>query len=1368
MKRSLCLFTILVAGASSAHSGSDLHVSPRTDVSVALDTRDNQGLDEWLAAHKRALPSTLTPCPLSCHETRDSSSGAGWFLFDDASRLAACNETMLLDFVVQNEVDDASSQGPKVGIRACTADYSSTMKAAYEPDEQTAALCSTPNHALVEASIRISQYTAGNDDGFAVPDLLSVGYQIVNHFKSQKPSCVENTMAFGYSQSAVIGVFAGAEVHQHGVTTDVLNNFLDYAEKRSVSKTTVVQLCQADGRGADYGIGIVVSSPKHLPFVQEAVKTWVDGRCVSAANGDEEWMTVTVRVPARVESNSKDVEPMVLASVAAHLGSRSRIVARQVCTTTTVNAGDGCWALANRCKITEAKLKEYNPRSDFCKTLVAGEKVCCSSGTLPDTIPPGNPDGTCKTRQVIGGDSCGSLASKCGLTPQDFTKVNTGANLCSTLRVGQHVCCTRGKLPDLRPKPNPDGSCFTYTTKTDDSCSDIAAANGLSVANIEDFNKKTWGWNGCRVLAVQFKLCLSSGTPPMPAPVSNAICGPTVPGTKAPATGTDLSTLNPCPLKVCCNVWGQCGTTDEFCTVSKSETGAPGTSAPGKNGCISNCGRDIVKGPAPSKKIQVAYFEAWNHKRKCLTMDVDQIDTAKYTHIHFAFADVTKDFKVDVSAVKEQFDLFKGMSGIKKIISFGGWDFSTVPGTFNILREAVKPANRDTFQKNLVAFVNEHKLDGIDLDWEYPGAPDIPDIPAGDPEAGMDYYHLLSNVKKALGSSKSVSFAAPASYHYLKSFPMDQMGASLDYIIYMTYDLHGQWDYNNKWTSPGCPSGNCLRSHVNETETKDALSMITKAGVPSNKVVVGVASYGRSFKMAQAGCTGPMCKFTGTSRMSNAAKGRCTDTGGYISNAEIDEIINSGKVTKQWTDVGSNFLVYNDTEWVAYMDENMKAARAKFYDTYNFAGTTDWAVDLQEFRDGSGADDYPDDYEPYIDTGMYPECMSKYTTFQELMDRKDSIPPHCVEQYIFNVEVAVMEAALEKYKDLVNKGYDEKFKVYERYVIDQVQDQIDAFMGSGKADKYFKCTETKKITCCSSCRFSTCMSTCEKSANCKNGRGTVDITCPTTLKGGAGMPIGIGEDIPNATYTLRDSAGFWKNIGEEYGIEESWVKFVRRHVRANNGCQYAGEKVKECIDKQDNWFYNYPTKDTVKVYNPKALIGDSYEKTNDLLSRLKIVRDNADYDELMQWSDLVDAGSLPALTTQTAVESMEKIVETAKEIKKREREEFIVSFLTGLLFFIPIVGEAAGAAGLTAVRSLLRLAGTAGDAGLLLHDIIEHPENAFMSVFSYLAGAGVGRAGFKNAANSRRSMKSSDIDSLGSLKNDLNLIETVRSATCRI
>lgn len=136
---------------------------------------------------------------------------------------------------------------------------------------------------------------------------------------------------------------------------------------------------------------------------------------------------------------------------------------------------------------------------------------------------------------------------------------------------------------------------------------------------------------------------------------------------------------------------------------------------------ISNCGRDIIKGSAPAETMRVAYFEAWNVNRKCLNMDVDQIDTSKYTHIHFAFANITTDFKVDISGAKDQFNRFKAMTGIKRIISFGGWDFSTMPGTYNILREATKAANRPAFQKNMISFLKDNKLDGVDLDWEYPG-----------------------------------------------------------------------------------------------------------------------------------------------------------------------------------------------------------------------------------------------------------------------------------------------------------------------------------------------------------------------------------------------------------------------------------------------------------------------------------------------------------------------------------------------------------------------------------------------------------------------------------------------------------------------
>jgi hypothetical protein len=89
--------------------------------------------------------------------------------------------------------------------------------------------------------------------------------------------------------------------------------------------------------------------------------------------------------------------------------------------------------------------------------------------------------------------------------------------------------------------------------------------------------------------------------------------------------------------------------------------------------------------------------------------------------------------------------------------------------------------------------------------------------------------------------------------------------------------------------------------------------MITKAGVPSTKVIVGVTSYGRSFKMAKKGCVDPMCTFLGSSTESLVRKGVCTGESGYISNAEIENIAN--KQATWWIDESdSDILVYNDTK----------------------------------------------------------------------------------------------------------------------------------------------------------------------------------------------------------------------------------------------------------------------------------------------------------------------------------------------------------------------------------------------------------------------------------------------------------------------
>jgi chitinase len=263
-------------------------------------------------------------------------------------------------------------------------------------------------------------------------------------------------------------------------------------------------------------------------------------------------------------------------------------------------------------------------------------------------------------------------------------------------------------LPDTGPKrmARRGSSCTAYTVASGDSCSAIGLKYGsVSAAQINTWNAQTWAWMGCNDLQIGQVICVSAGSPPMPAALQGANCGPQVPGTPQPSDISTLATLNPCAINACCNIWGQCGGTSDYCI--PSGTGAPGTAAPGTNGCISNCGLDIIHSPVVSNFLRIGYFEGFNSQRPCNTMTPLAIPKDIYTHIYYAFATVDSGtFTVDVSQFQSTWTQFAGLKtaavGMKKVVSIGGFTFSTDPSTYMIFRNAVAPANRQTFAQNVV------------------------------------------------------------------------------------------------------------------------------------------------------------------------------------------------------------------------------------------------------------------------------------------------------------------------------------------------------------------------------------------------------------------------------------------------------------------------------------------------------------------------------------------------------------------------------------------------------------------------------------------------------------------------------------------
>lgn len=110
---------------------------------------------------------------------------------------------------------------------------------------------------------------------------------------------------------------------------------------------------------------------------------------------------------------------------------------------------------------------------------------------------------------------------------------------------------TLGAAVAVAPQANSNGLCYKYVVQAGETCSVIAQAHSITTADIETYNARSWAWPGCGQISQGSFICLSSGEPPMPVALPNAVCGPQVPGTARPNSWSDLGSLNPCAANEC-------------------------------------------------------------------------------------------------------------------------------------------------------------------------------------------------------------------------------------------------------------------------------------------------------------------------------------------------------------------------------------------------------------------------------------------------------------------------------------------------------------------------------------------------------------------------------------------------------------------------------------------------------------------------------------------------------------------------------------------------------------------------------------------------------------------------------------------------
>lgn len=101
---------------------------------------------------------------------------------------------------------------------------------------------------------------------------------------------------------------------------------------------------------------------------------------------------------------------------------------------------------------------------------------------------------------------------------------------------------------------------------------------------------------------------------------------------------------------------------------------------------------------------------------------------------------------------------------------------------------AASTANQNKFFASLIAFMSNYGFDGVDIDWEYPVAPER----SGRPADYQNYPVFLRNLRSAFhaaGKNWGVTITMPSSFWYLQHFDIVKLEAVVDWFNMMGMSL---------------------------------------------------------------------------------------------------------------------------------------------------------------------------------------------------------------------------------------------------------------------------------------------------------------------------------------------------------------------------------------------------------------------------------------------------------------------------------------------------------------------------------------------------------------------------------------------------
>lgn len=225
-------------------------------------------------------------------------------------------------------------------------------------------------------------------------------------------------------------------------------------------------------------------------------------------------------------------------------------------------------------------------------------------------------------------------------------------------------------------------------------------------------------------------------------------------------------------------------------------------------------------------KLCLAYIWCGGEQDGSFEERFKQIDFTKLTHICIAFALIKENDGFWLPYITEE--LAVGIKKIQKEIKAQNADTKIILSVGGAYADGFCRASRTTesrrlFAQSIVDIIDEFDLDGVDIDWEFPGESILGTTCCK--HCKSDFIQLLEELR-ALLKSRFLTVAV-GSNRYI-GIDVKRLGAIVDYVFVMTYDLGV--------------------THSNVFLTKIFVTMWKIFGIPKHKLCIGVPFYGKNVK----------------------------------------------------------------------------------------------------------------------------------------------------------------------------------------------------------------------------------------------------------------------------------------------------------------------------------------------------------------------------------------------------------------------------------------------------------------------------------------------------------------------------------------